>query len=139
MRTTHAGVLVAVLTVLVAALALPKPAYPGPKPEKAAEAQRRALAALAKGDLEEAASEAVMATTFHEKSEYFLTAARVYLAKRDYKRLALYAAKASKAEGSSEPSAQYEQSVLVAEARPVLDELLVSISLVCPSLSANKE
>jgi hypothetical protein len=131
MRTTHHGVLV--LAVLLAVLALPKPAYPASRPEKAAEAQRRALAALAKGDLEEAASEAVMATAFHEKSEYFFTAARVYLAKRDYKRLALYAAKANKAEESSEPSAQYQQSMLVAEARPVRDELLASISLVCPS------
>ena len=103
------------------------------KKDKALAAHKRALTAYSSGDLETAASEAVMATTLDPRAVYFYTAARLYFAQDDLDLAALYAQKAGSADGRDEAGARSERERLAMAVEKRGQALLLKIPRACPS------
>lgn len=122
------------VTSLVSTLVLwgSHPVVAQTKPEKAAAAHERALSAFSSGNLDEAASESVMATTLDPIALYFFTAARFYFARDELDLTALYVQKASTSPGREERAAVDAKKKLLIAVEKREESILERISQSCP-------
>ena len=123
---------VLVSMVVVLAIGWVSPVSAETKPEKAAAAHQRALSAFSSGNLEEATSEAVMASTLDPKALYFFTAARLYFSQDELALAAMYVQKAAASQGETEKAALDAKKKLVIAVAKREKAILAGLSQVCP-------